>query len=384
MSFRKLVGVAMAFTVLGALASTSNGCSSSSSNGPASDAGPDGLTITHPEGSTAVDTGSGDDSSGDASGAPGTSGKACASAADCNGNDCSNMYAFKVTNIAVQIWPQPVCLVPISAGGGGNCDPAPPGDPQGMGIHFCDGPDDPSAPGICLPNTSPAQSMMGLCLPKCTFKLDGSAASGCPSPDTCVPFTFILDQAGAVTGYGFCQGSCTQDSDCKALGTTYSCQKDIGFCTNAPVARGEDGGAGSIGTACTKAQESTGLCNCEFQQSGATNAGYCTHACVVGDTNNPCPAGYVCDNGLGPSIVFSGDAGTFTLAGETAGSAGTCQATCTLSDAGAGTDDGGVSEGGVSEGGVSEGGASGGGAQCPGNSTCVATTLKGPDCYPPQ
>lgn len=372
MSFRKWVGVSMAFTVLGALTSTGNGCSSSSTGGAPQDAGTDGVAYIHPEGSALVDTGSGDDSSGnDASSFAGTTGKSCASTADCNGNACSNMYAFTVTNIKVQIWPQPVCIVPIPTAGG-NCDPAPPTDPQGMGVHFCDGPDAVSSPGICLPNTQPAQSMLGLCLPKCTFAMDGSAPSGCPSPDTCVPYTFILDQTGAVTGYGFCQGSCTQDSDCKALGTSpaYTCQKDIGFCTSAPVARGVDGGAGSIGTACTKAQDNMGVCNCEYQQTGTTNAGYCTQACVVGDTNNPCPAGYICDDGLFPSLDF-GDAGTFPWTSENAGTAGTCQATCTSPDAGGASDA------------ASEAGSEAG-AQCPPNSVCSGQTLKGPDCYPPM
>jgi hypothetical protein len=373
MSFRKWFGVTVACTLLGVLAGTSNGCSSSSGGGGApSDAASDGPPLRHPEGG-GVDTGAGGDDSGSDAGMPGTSGKACKSAADCNGNVCSNQYAFTITNIKVELWPQPICIVPIPPPGGaaGNCDPAPPTDPTGLSLHFCDGPDDPTAPGICLANNfQMPQSMQGFCLPKCTFKMDGSAATGCPAPDTCVPFTFVLDQTGAVTGYGFCQGSCTQDADCSALGPTYKCQTDIGFCTTAPVARGEapaDAGAeagavaGAIGSACTKAQNDMGFCNCESGQAAPMN-GYCTRACVVGDANNPCPDGYVCDVGLGTDINF-GDAGMFTLAADPKGSAGTCQAKCTVPDSGVGTD---------------------GGPQCPPASGCIGQTVVGPDCYPNQ
>jgi hypothetical protein len=205
--------------------------------------------------------------------------------------------------------------------------------------------------------------MQGVCLPKCTFKLDGSKPVGCPGKDTCLTFTVDLDSTtGAVTGYGFCQGSCTQDSDCAQAGTGFVCQKDIGFCTNKPVARGGDGGPGSIGTQCTKAQAEpttgVGLCNCQFNSQ--SNNGYCTQSCVVGDQTYPCPQGYVCDNGSAPVIDF-GDAGKFPQTMQNVDTPGLCIAKCTVPDAGTLED---------------------GAAQCPPFGQCVNLTVPGPDCFP--
>jgi hypothetical protein len=298
-----------------------------------------------------------------------TTGKPCESDADCKGtsgpgtNVCSIDYTFIVNGVKAQLWPTPLCLprLPTTANSG-SCDPAPPYDPTGSSIHFCDGPDDPGSPGICIPNNTAAPvSGQGVCLPKCTFATDGSPATGCPGKDTCAPYTFVLPpgDAGAPApppvGYGFCQGSCQQDSDCtaappKGLGPGYSCQLDIGFCTKTPVVRAVDAGA-AIGDGCrSPATGQSTACFCAANST--TQAGYCTSACVVGGA--ACPSGYTCDNGFGGTLSF-GDAGTYSYSKQTVGSVGTCYASCTHIDSGVG---------------------------CPPNSTCGSSTLAGPDCIP--
>jgi hypothetical protein len=362
MSVRKAFGGTVAAALLGALAGMGNGCSGGGDSGAGpgpSDAAAEMTVIKHLD-AAMIEAAPPEEASAEA-GAPGTTGKPCAGDMDCNGNACSSDYAAKVTGVTVQLWPTPLCIVPIPVGSAtiANCDPAPPTDPTGNLIHFCDGPDDPSAPGICLPNTTPATAMDGLCLPKCTFGLDGSKASGCPGTDACVPYTFELDSmTNVVSGFGFCQGLCIKDADCSALGTSYKCQTDIGFCTMTTVTRGVADSGGAVGSSCTKATGDTGLCNCEYNIT--TNNGYCTQACLVGDTTNPCPAGYVCDDGFGGDVNF-GDAGDFKLLKQTLGSAGLCLATCSVPDAGVGAD---------------------GGAQCPPFGNCSSSTLVGPDCIP--
>jgi hypothetical protein len=374
MSFKKWWALVASSALLGAMA-VASGCSSSSSsdNSNNADAAPESGTIHH------VDSGGpiGGDDGGGADGGTTitydmTTGKPCSSDADCKGasgpgtNVCSSDYVFgPIHGVKVNLWPTPICLPKLpTTQGGGNCDPAPSYDPQGQGVHFCDGPDDPSSPGICLPNTTPTASGKGLCLPKCTFPTDGSPATGCPGKDTCAPYTFVLlaDDAGAPkpppVGFGFCQGTCQQDSDCNAappngLGTGYTCQLDEGFCTKMPVARVADAG-GAIGDSCSNptSGEST-ACNCV--SNNTTNAGYCTQACVVGSTTNPCPSGYTCDNGFGGRLDFGDAGGTFAYTKQTQGSAGTCFQSCTMVDAATG---------------------------CPPNATCQNVTLAGPDCIP--
>jgi hypothetical protein len=307
-----------------------------------------------------------------------TTGKACASDMDCVGpagsagtNRCSSDFNFTITGVKVEIYPTPICLPIVTMGQQtfvASCDPAPSNDPMGNLIHFCDGPDSPSSTGICIPN-NPQQPlpMQGVCLPKCSFQIDGSKPAGCPGNDTCVPFTFELDNTtGTVSGFGYCYGSCANDSECAGLPPVgdagpFVCQKDIGFCTNAPVARGVDGGAGSIGSPCTRTQGDpsdggVGLCNCEYSPS--TLNGYCTQSCVVGDPNSTCPEGYVCDNGSPPVIDF-GDAGSFKLTAQNPKTPGLCIPKCTVPDSGVGVD---------------------GGPQCPEFSQCLNVTLQGPDC----
>jgi hypothetical protein len=314
----------------------------------------------HPDGAVDASVGV------DASTVPhdGTTGKPCASNADCIGtspgapgiNVCSSMYSFMFDTQSVQLWPTPVCLVPLPTNTG-NCDPGPAGT-----LQFCDGadPNDLTSPGLCVPVTTPqtAGAGNGVCIPSCSFAIDGSPAAGCPGKDTCVPLTFLLDRtSNTALGVGFCQGTCETDADCSALGATFVCQQDIGFCTRAAKVRTK-----TIGAACTNSPPGTpsdstnGACNC-FDNLTATT-GYCTSACVVGGA--PCPNGYVCESLETPTLTFQGaapDGGDLVVPGppmQTPGLSGVCMAPCPTLDSGS----------------------------CPPLSSCVAGTIAGPDCQP--
>jgi hypothetical protein len=301
----------------------------------------------------------------------GTTGKACAKNTDCIGdggagiNKCSSAFAFKFYGVQIQLWASPVCIIPPSATG--NCDPAPPGDPTGANVHFCDGPDDPTAPGICLAfNPSAPVAGQGVCYPKCTFGTDGAAATGCVGASACGLINYLLDPTtNAVQGVGFCQSACQNDADCHPLGTTYACQSDLGDCTIKTVARTKHPGDACT-TAGTVNDQTTGACFCD---TGAVMSGFCSSVCTVG--GNPCPLpGWVCDTGEPTILDFGPGAMTFPpLTTQTKGMLGTCTPACTPADAGATA--------------PSDGGADGGPLPaCPGMVTCQTTTIAGPDCQP--
>jgi hypothetical protein len=378
--------------LIAAAAAAVGGCSSSSTTTP-NDAG----TATHrpvvEAATTAPDSSTNDSGPGAATATfDGTSGKMCTSDADCNNgagvNVCSNFYSGKLETLdgvsSPQFWPTPLCMVPLpTVAGVGNCDP---GDPD-VGLQFCDSadPTDPASPGICIPLTSPqmAGPTNGFCLPHCTFTFDGTRQMGCPGKDTCNQLNYLLDTTmnNAVTGHGFCQGTCQADTDCSALGTGWGCQTDEGVCTMGKKARTK-----TIGEACTNSgngatplatsDTATGACNCPFSGTDTT-AFYCTQTCVIGGT--ACPAGYTCDPLVpGELPFFNPDGGSdLVIPGPTVqnpGMAGYCLATC--------NPDGGAAPG-----------ADGG---CPGTSNtpplsnCTAPTdfdgggtAAGPDCLPP-
>jgi len=262
-----------------------------------------------------------------------TTGQPCASNADCRRdggpgvNRCSNdpSYAQTIGGVTVQLWPTPVCLEPLAADGQGNCDPAPAGtDPNGRSIHFCDGPDAPSSPGICVA-VDPAhpQPGQGVCYPKCTFGTDAAAPVGCANHDACVYYSYSLVDA-SVTGFGFCQGLCQQDSDCNGLGDEYGCQVDLGFCTTGPLVRTK-----SVGAACSAADEASGACNCDV--AGSAGLGYCTSACVAG--TSVCPPSWVCDTRQPAIVSFEGSTAEAPVAAAAMGMVGTCAPRCSSSDA---------------------------------------------------
>jgi hypothetical protein len=388
-----------------------NGCSSSSSTGPDTGVADGGGSetshpIQHKDASFDTGTATNPDAAAVVTPFDGTSGKACASNADCKGtgagapgiNVCSNTYQFNTVNgvTTPQFWPTPLCLVPFSGVAGvGNCDPGPPGV-----LQFCDSadPNNLASPAICLPNTNPQQAgaTNGLCLPSCSFGLDGSPATGCPGKDTCNPFTFLLSPTtSTVTGFGFCQGTCQADADCSALGTGWVCQTDNGFCTKAKKPRTKTLGsgcsnAGNGAAPIASSDQQTGACNCPFSGT-ATTSFYCTSACVFGGT--PCPNGWTCDTFEPGQLVFTGAAdggGDIVLPGPSAqspGLAGICMAPCNSGDAGApSAGDAAATDAGAP--------ADGGSLLCPGASnfpplsTCRPPTdsplgtAAGPDCVP--
>ena len=295
----------------------------------------------------------------------GTTGKLCTTDRECQTvagtNRCSNDYTVRITNVPVKIWATSVCIkaLPTAAGQGGNCDPTDAvNDPLGQFTHFCDGPDDPSSPGICVALDAAApQPGQGICYPKCTFKTDGTPATGCAGHNACGLVSYFLDpQTNTVTGYGFCQGACSQDSDCADVPAppgdagTYHCQPDIGYCTTTPITKR----AKNIGDACSHVgvvnDVTQGACNCA---SGTTNLGFCTSVCTAGGP--PCPNGWVCDTGQPVSLSFAMGATQVGLSKQTKGMIGTCAPPCV---------------------------AGGPAAQCPTNSTCNATSVAGADCQP--
>jgi hypothetical protein len=238
-------------------------------------------------------------------------------------------------------------VTPVVQGGlalGGDCDPAPASDPSGSTMHFCDGPDAAASPGLCLPNTVPTLSGQGLCLPKCTFAVDGSAPGDCPSNEACVGEFFTLNPGDSgVVGYGVCEGICRTTADCAPLGAGYTCQTDVGLCTQAPIQR-----TSALGDACAGA--STAACSCS---AGASGSGYCAKTCVVGASD--CPGGWVCDADE-PAIVDFGIGQVFPIAQPTPGLLGTCFQRCNSMGAGS--------------------------SQCPSNSACSNASAAGPDCLP--
>ena len=383
------VGFLAAALVAGAAVS---GCSSSTGAGPSSDAGVEGGI--HEGGiHRIIDGATGDDGS-----APlvfdGTTGQACHANSDCVGPDggaglnvCSIGSLFDISGVkGVQLTTTPVCIVRPAATGG-NCDPAPAGDPQGSSVHFCDGPDQSSSPGLCVAATSPPAPGLGTCLPKCTFGLDGTPATGCVGKAACQPITFTLGaQSGAITGYGVCQGYCQADADCTPLGAGYVCQTDIGFCTKTKTTRTKQ-----PGDACSTAG-ATVPCNCV---TGATStAGYCTTTCVVGGAS--CPTGFVCDNGT-PSPLDFGTGTTYPVTAQNPGTQGFCAPACSLADAGSPAADSGAAvdagsapdaaapsdAGPAPEASVSPPAADGGApGKCPAPTTCQAVTAAGADCQP--
>jgi hypothetical protein len=360
------------------------GCSSSNSgnggnSGAPTDGGADGPAVIH----RIEDGASGDDGS-----TPliydGTSGLPCKTSTDCIGPDggaglnvCSNTLSYTVAGVKnVELWSTPVCIV-APAQTGGNCNPAPSGDPLGQFMHFCDGPDKDTSPGLCV--VADSTGTVGICLPKCTFAPDGTAASGCPGKTGCLPITFTSDSNNNIVGYGVCQGYCQTDADCTGLGAGFGCQVDLGFCTKTKVTRTKH-----VGDVCNPAA-TTATCNCTPSSDGTT--GYCTTACVVGDT--ACPAGYVCDNGTPEPLDFG--TGTTTPVQQNVGTQGTCVPACSLPpDAGAPVEAGVAVEAGASADAGAQGDAAaappapdaGVTVACPLQFACSAGTAAGPDCQP--
>ncbi len=378
----RLSGLLAAGGLVGAVAI---GCSSTSP--PASS--PDDGGLVHPD-SGVGHLGKDVDASPATPMDDGTTGKLCHSDTECQTvagtNRCSNDYTVRITNVPVKIWGTGVCIkaLPTAAGQGGNCDPTDAvNDPLGQFIHFCDGADDPSSPGICIPfDVAAPQPGQGICYPKCTFKNDGTAATGCAGHNACGLITYFMDpMTSVVTGYGFCQGACSTDSDCADLPAApdagaYHCQTDLGYCTTTPIAMRTK----NIGDACTHVgtvNDSTrGACNCAF---GSAMLGFCTSVCTVGGA--PCPNGWACDSGEPASLSFQMGAKMVSVTKPNVGMLGTCTPLCTPADAAAPAP---VSDANVPADGsaAAEAGPPPAAGGCPANSSCMAGAVVGADCQP--
>jgi hypothetical protein len=306
---RKSLGLLAVAGVVGLVAASCGGSSGSPTDAGTADIAHKGMEVIVSDG--------GDDGSDSSLGTyDGTVGQPCKVDADCASaggpgvNKCSNSLGGTLGGVTVTLFPTPVCVLPT-------CNPAPDSDPTGMFLHFCDGPDDPSSPGLCVPNASGT----GICLPSCTFNFDGSAPTGCMGADRCSPFAQNQDvNTGAVTGgLGFCQSACETNADCSGLGTGWSCQTDLGFCTQHLKARTK-----MPGDACTSG---TSACNCLSDPT--TNTGFCTTACVVGSSTPECPSGWGCENNE-TNVLMDGTPVTV----ENVNTSGACYPLCTLGDGG--------------------------------------------------
>jgi hypothetical protein len=209
---------------------------------------------------------SGFDAQGDSSGLTydGTTGKTCASDADCKVAGGPGVARCSSTVFAPEAYfATAVCILPT-------CSPV-----SDTTAHYCDGPDVPSSPGICMPYGTTGG---GICLPKCTFDKTGDPATGCQGKDVC-----FADTSASQGGVGYCWGGCTQDGDCP---TGQKCQTDQGVCVEGVVPPTK-----TFGQACTKADYDDGVCYCLY---GAASTGYCSSFCIVGGPPT-CPAGTICD-----------------------------------------------------------------------------------------
>jgi hypothetical protein len=362
MSFRKWVGPALAFTILGAMVSTSNGCSSSGNAGPPPDGGSDTSPIHYPEASMPTPEAGMDTSTGLYDG---TSGKQCTTDTDCYGvggphiNRCTSDAPFNGNTID----PTPICVDPVM------CDPCGGHNPCDQYVHQCDGPDMSAAtPGLCLsPNNPPVPGPTGICAAACQYTGDGSAPTGCQGKDTCNAYAFG-SQNGMAFGVGFCQGGCTADADC----TSQKCDVLSGQCVKAVPTRGTK----QLGQACSGSTD-TG-CYCPWNSAGA-----CTAFCKAPAAGmpDPCGAGFRCVT-FQPTNFYdpTTDASTPGFTAQSQGMAGFCLPTCTLGDAGA-PGDSGASDASPTEGGTPEGGT--GGGACPSAWTCQSGfPVASPVCAP--
>jgi hypothetical protein len=319
--------------------------------------------------------------------ADGTTGKACTMDADCIGdggpgiNKCSSDYQGTFTAVDVTEFASPVCIIPPASGG--NCDPG----TDATTIQFCDGdPNDPNSPGVCVAlNPAAPMTGQGVCLPKCTFLTDGSAATGCPGHDACSFNTYIAvpdttaDAGVDIVGIGICQSACRTTADCAALGTTYSCEPDIGECTpNAPIARTK-----ALGAACTSTDTTNGACFCA---TGTGTSGFCTADCVIGANPSDCPSGWVCDTGEPTILDFGPGTPTFpALTMQTSGALGICLPACSPADAGMSAPpspepDGGSAEGAAPLEAAAPVEAAAAAVSCLG--MCITGDIAGDDCVP--
>jgi hypothetical protein len=278
-------------------------CGGSVSGGPGADSGAESGS----DGPSTMDGGVQPESStmdgGNSSDAPttdapeplpsdGTTGKKCASDADCQPPNGPGVARCSTSVFAPQqYYPDAVCILPT-------CSPV-----SGQTLHFCDGPDAPSSPGICVPNGQQG----GICLPKCTYDKNGGMAAGCVGKDTCWSYT-----TGSNGGVGYCWAGCTSDGDCSG---GQKCQTDEGLCE-----LGITPPTKMFGAACTKTDTQNGVCNCLY---GNMNTGYCSSFCVVGGP--ACPMGATCDALEYRQLGFST---------QNAGMAGYCTSTCASGDAG--------------------------------------------------
>ena len=118
-----------------------------------------------------------------------------------------------------------------------------------------------------------------------------------------------------ITGVGYCFGGCFADTDCP---TGTKCQVEEGLCVAKVTTFTKLPGA-----ACTYKTSGTQDCNC-FAAS-ATDKGYCSQFCEVGDTTHSCPTGLKCAAVL-PTTCASGSA---LFPKSPTGMAGNCLIPCT-------------------------------------------------------
>ena len=294
--------------VFAALAMASMACSSSSggggtttdaghTDGAGSDTTPGGDT-GHPTDSGGHDVKPGDGTGSDTTCDEKTVGITCTADTDCDPCGTGD------NKCAVNVLPTAVCV------GIGSCDPG-----DGSKIVACDNADGTDR-GICLSDGSGG----GDCFPACSWKDDGSAVTGCQGKDHCNWIGWD-NTATPITGVGYCFQGCKADADCgKTTGsTTTKCDIYTGICEKTLPAY-----TLHPGDPCTYKTTAGAVQDCACFAAAATNKGYCSQFCDLGDTT--CGTGFVC-SGFLPSACASGTA-LFTKS-PSSGLAGNCLKTCT-------------------------------------------------------
>jgi hypothetical protein len=267
--------------------------------------------------SAPVDTGAKDSAEENDSSKPtaydGTTGQPCATDSDCRPPGGPGVNVCSTSLFAPDTYyPTAVCILPTCAPGSGST------------LHFCDGPDDSSSPGVCVPSGAGGD----FCLPKCAYDTTGDAATGCLANDTCLTWA-----AAPESGFGYCFGGCTSDSQCPA---GQLCQVDQEICVTTPTTPTK-----ALGAACTTADTASGACYC---LAGSKGTGFCTSSCTIGGPS--CAAGSTCD-----ALLYTSDG----YSKQNVGMGGYCLLTCEPD----------------------------GGPSCPASASCADIFVAGPDCVLP-
>jgi len=250
---------------------------------------------------------------------PGTVGKECTSAEDCDPDAVAEDFAI----CANLINPTPICVL-----GHATEDSCDMGD--GKTIPFCDK----GNIGLCTKSgTNPAE-----CSAMCVLGTDGTWATKCAGTNTCGIELSAKDDAGKTSLIGTCSGGCAVDTDCKGPGA--KCDPVLNYCLPG-CASDTDCAKYSVKSPLWKCNLTRKVCTWNFPKvlgeacatqddcicfkNTADAGGYCTQYCQTGKTD--CGTGYTCDTLINKADMAGAPVVTWTSA--PAGLGGYCLKNCT-------------------------------------------------------